>query len=72
MVVGKSIVPFRGCVHEHVLPTERLRSEWVQGCSCPHQVCTPNGSDWMKREQEEIARHCLVLPVGQAQMSGLE
>ena len=72
MVAGKSIVPFRGRVHENVLPNGRLRPEWVQGCSCPHRVCIPNGSDWTKREQEEIARRCHVLRVGDAQMSGLE
>jgi hypothetical protein len=70
MVAGTSNVSFRGCVHEHVWPSERLRSEWVQGCSCPHQVCTPNESDWTEREQEQIGRHYRVFRVGKAQMSG--
>lgn len=73
MVAGTSTVSFRGRVHEHVSPNERLRSEWVQGCSCPHQARTPNESDWTERGQEQIERRCHVFRVGKAQMSwGLE
>lgn len=69
MVVGTSTVSFHGYVHEHVSPNERLRSEWVQGCSCPHQACIQDESEWSKSEHEQIARRCHVFRVEKAQMS---
>ena len=71
MVAGTSTVSFRGCVHEHVLPNEDLRSEWVQGCSHPHQVCTPDESNWTEREQEQIGRRYHTIRVGKARMTGV-
>jgi hypothetical protein len=68
MVAGKSTVPFRGYVHEHVSPNEGLHSERVQGCSCPHQACTQDESDWSKSEHEQIARRCHVFRVEKPQM----
>ena len=65
MVAGTSTVFDHGWVHEHASPNERLRFEWVQGCSCHLRVYTQNESGWKRREQER----CRVIRVGKVQMS---
>jgi len=64
MVAGTSTVPLREWFHGGVFPNERLRFEWVQGCSYPHRVYTRNESGWTRREQEQSVRCCRVIRVG--------
>src|SRR6266702_4347116 len=58
------VKPLTEWFHGGVFPNERLRFEWVQGCSYPHRVYTRNESGWTRREQEQIVGCCRVIRVG--------